>query len=139
MKFVINPKYSALSSFIHSIPDIFEKEGVTIYKARNEIKIYNVNDEEKGDNYSLNVKSYKIPIFINRIAYTFFRATKARRAYEYALKIIFKNVMTPEPVAFIEEKRCGLLNRSFFICLHTPLDGNMRIASEEKILKKSKT
>ena len=136
MEIVINPKYSALSSFIHSVPDIFEREGVTIYKARNEIKIYSVEDEEKGIHYSLNVKSYKIPIFINRIAYTFFRATKARRAYEYALKIISKNVTTPEPVAFIEEKKHGLLNRSFFICLHTPLDGNMRIASEEKNFEK---
>ncbi len=138
MKIVINPKYSALSSFIHSIPYIFEKEGITIYKARNEIKIYDVEDKGKGIHYSLNVKSYKVPIFINKIAYTFFRETKARRAYEYALKVISKNIMTPEPVAFIEEKSYGLLNRSFFICLHTPLDGNMRIASEEKDFEKIK-
>lgn len=137
MEIVINPKFSALSSFIQRVPDIFENEGTTIYKARNEIKIYNVADD-KGNNFTLNVKSYKIPIFINRIAYTFFRPTKARRAYEYALKLLSLDVTTPEPVAFIEEKKGGLLNRSYFICLHTPLDGNMRIASEEKDFEKIK-
>ena len=61
MRLEINPEYNYLENFVLSLPNRFEKDG------RNKIKVF----EESG--LSLNVKSYKIPIFFNRIAYTFFR------------------------------------------------------------------
>ncbi len=124
---VINPNFSFLSSFVESVPGIFDHEGEVVYKARNEIKTY------QRDGLTLNVKSYKIPIFINKIAYSLLRPTKARRAYEYALKLISLGVETPEPVAYIEERRHGLLYHSYFISLHTPLQGNLRIFSDENV------
>lgn len=120
MKITIDPKYDSLLPFIEKIPSIFTTEGTQIYKARNEIRIF----EAKG--LILNVKSYKIPIFFNRIAYSFFRPSKAQRAYEYGKRLLSMGVQTPEPVAFIEEKKNGLFSRSYFISLHTPMDGNMR-------------
>lgn len=120
MKITINPKYNSLESFVKKIPSVFDTEGTLIYKARNEIKVF----ETAG--LAVNVKSYKIPIFINRIAYTFFRLSKTRRSYEYALKLLSLGVNTPYPIAYIEEKKCALLRRSYYICEHTPLDGNMR-------------
>ena len=111
MKMVINPKYKSLSAFIKSVPDIFEKEGTLIYNARNQLKTYQTAD------FSVVVKSFKKPHLINRIAYGFFRPSKARRSYEYALELLKRGVPTPEPVAYIEEKKAGLLNRSYYICI----------------------
>lgn len=125
MKIVLNDKYAHLRTFIESLPDIFDKEGESIFLARNEIRLY----DEGG--FTLNVKSYKVPILINRIAYTFFRPSKASRAYEHALTLLSKGFQTPDPVAYIETKKSGLLHRSFFISLHTPMDGHMRIFNDE--------
>lgn len=125
MKLVLRNKYAHLRTFIESLPDIFDKEGESIFLARNEIRLYN----EGG--FTLNVKSYKVPILINRIAYTFFRPSKASRAYEHALTLLSKGFQTPDPVAYIETKKSGLLHRSFFISLHTPMDGHMRLFNDE--------
>lgn len=125
MKLVLRDKYSHLRTFIESLPDIFDKEGESIFLARNEIRLY----DEGG--FTLNVKSYKVPILINRIAYTFFRPSKASRAYEHALTLLSKGFQTPDPVAYIETKKNGLLHRSFFISLHTPMDGHMRLFNDE--------
>ena len=125
MKLVLRDKYSHLRAFIESLPDIFDKEGESIFLARNEIRLY----DEGG--FTLNVKSYKVPILINRIAYTFFRPSKASRAYEHALTLLSKGFQTPDPVAYIETKKNGLLHRSFFISLHTPMDGHMRLFNDE--------
>lgn len=121
MKIIINPAYIHLKEFIESIPLIFDRKGNSIYKARNEIKTFETNG------ITVNVKSYQKPIYINRIAYTFFRKTKAERAYEYAFELIKREINTPTPIAYIEMKKGGLLSRSFFISLHTPMDGNLRL------------
>ena len=124
MRIVINPTYSKFQSFIQSIPAIFEKEGTAIYKARNEIKIFDI------DGTVLNVKSYKVPIFINRIAYTFFRPSKASRAYGFARRLLSMGFLSPTPVAYIEETSGGLLSHSYFISLHTPMQGNLRVFND---------
>lgn len=125
MKLVLRDKYSHLRPFLESLPERFDKEGESIFLARNEIRLY----DEGG--FTLNVKSYKVPILINRIAYTFFRPSKASRAYEHALTLLSKGFQTPDPVAYIETKKSGLLHRSFFISLHTPMDGHMRLFNDE--------
>jgi tRNA A-37 threonylcarbamoyl transferase component Bud32 len=114
MKTVINPNYKSLEVFIENLPDAFEEKGKTIYKARNEIKLFRVG------NKLLNVKKFKKPHFINRIAYTFFRKSKARRSFENGQKIIQLGFDTPAPVAYIEIKSKCLLNSSFYICEQSP-------------------
>lgn len=109
MKVVINPAYQRHEEFIMSLPQIFEKEGRTIYKARNEIKVFEINGVE------LNVKRYKVPALFNRVVYHFIRQPKAVRAYEYALRLILKGIMTPIPVAYILFSKYGLISDSYFI------------------------
>jgi RIO-like serine/threonine protein kinase len=111
MKLIINPKYKQLTDFINSIPNIFEIQGTSIYKARNELKTY-----ETGG-YDIVVKSFRKPHLLNRIAYGFLRPSKAQRSYKYALELLKRGVSTPEPIAYIEEKKGGLLNRSYYICI----------------------
>ncbi|MDP4277280.1 MAG: lipopolysaccharide kinase InaA family protein [Bacteroidota bacterium] len=114
MKTQVNPAFSTISSFLDCFPDRFDKDGTTIYKVRNEIKVFEV------DGWLLNVKSYRIPIFFNRIVYTFFRQSKARRAFKNAAKLIELGFDTPTPVACIELLSKGLLERSFFVSLQCP-------------------
>lgn len=112
MEIVINHKFNDLKLFIESVPNIFSTEGITIYKERNELKSYSIQS------YNIVVKRYKKPHFINRIAYTFFRSSKAKRAYEYALKLLEIEVNTPSPIAYIEQKNCRLLNYGYFISVY---------------------
>jgi len=112
MKLVVNPDYKDLEPFLLKLPNLFEQQGKTIYKSRNELRVIEL------PNLTINVKRYRIPLFLNRIAYSFFRSSKANRAYEYALKIKKKGFGTPEPIAFLEIKRKGLIGHSYFVSSH---------------------
>ena len=46
MKEVINPAYGRFEDFVRRVPRIFSEEGKTIYKARNEIKVFEVDGVE---------------------------------------------------------------------------------------------
>ena len=116
---VIHPDYTFCADFIHRLPDIFHTEGETIYKSRNEIKVFEVNG------IMINVKQYKTPAFPNRIIYTFFRTTKAYRAYNYAIKLLSKGIETPQPIAYIRLKKTGLIHHCYFISLQSPYTRNM--------------
>lgn len=135
MKIHIRSEFLSLEAFLRSLPTTFEHHGETIYKSRNELKVF----EQEG--YLLNVKRYRKPILANRIAYTFFRKSKARRAYENAQLLLSKGFETPMPVAFIELSKHGLLNDSYFISFHCPYkrlfrefaDGSSIVGREEII------
>jgi len=111
MKIVINPKYNELTSFVNSIPSRFGLEGEMIYDERNQLKRYS------AEGYDLIVKRFRKPHIINQIAYSFIRPSKAERSYRYALLLLEKGISTPSPIAFIEDKKAGLLNYSYYICL----------------------
>lgn len=109
----INPKYSYLQPFIDSIPHIFEENGETIYTGRNLIKVFDV------DGLKVNVKRYGVPNVINRFAYTFIRKPKGLRAFTYPSILLEKGVSTPESIAYIEERRGGLIYYSYFISVQS--------------------
>lgn len=116
MKIVVHPKYNDLYDFISQLPTNFESSGEIIYKKRNVVKRF------KTDSGEWIVKRYKNPNFIQGIAYTFFRKSKAERAYLFASKLLIKGIDTPEAVAYIEIKKHGLLSTSYFIstACHNP-------------------
>ena len=114
MNIVIHPQYEYLTDFIHRLPAFFEKEGTTIYDGRNRIKVFQV------DGLLLNVKRFRKPILINRLIYSLLRAPKAKRSYEYALRLREKGIDTPEPIAYILCEEKGLLSWSYFISFQMP-------------------
>ena len=114
MNIVIHPQYEYLTDFIHRLPAFFEKEGTTIYDGRNRIKVFQING------LLLNVKRFRKPILINRLIYSFLRAPKAKRSYEYALRLREKGIDTPEPIAYILCEEKGLLSWSYFISFQMP-------------------
>lgn len=88
------------------------------------------------------VKKFKRPTFLNRIAYTLFRKTKARRAFDYALVLLEHGVRTPAPVAYIEVSCGGLFHTGYFISeyLDCPtladlLSSNYDIETIKRLLK----
>lgn len=109
MKLIVNALYDHLKPSLSKLPELFTLQGRTIYKSRNELKVLDLQE------LSLNVKQYRIPIFINRIIYTFFRRSKASRAYEYARILREKGFDSPEPIAYLELKSKGLLSGSYFV------------------------
>lgn len=135
MLLVINPTYEYLESWLKTLPECFEKEGEIIYDARNQIRIMHLSD-----GLCVNVKRYGIPVFLNRVVYTWFRAPKARRAYLYGMRLQGLQIPTPLPIAYILEYKNGLLWCSYLITLQSTLSrrfyefGEGDVAGREHIL-----
>lgn len=113
---VINEAWKMYHDFLCDIPRIFS-QGKTIFHKRNEIKVF----EGFGPTL-VNVKKYRVPIFINRIAYTLFRKPKAVRAYHNALRLQQAGVGTASPIGYFLSRRMGLLAESYFVSEQLDMD-----------------
>jgi len=129
IKFEIAKGYEGLKESILDIQTIFKDSDNTIHKARNEIKIVD----------NLIIKSFKKPHFINKIIYTFFKKSKAKKSYKNSQKI---NSFTPDAIGYIEFKKFGLLDSSYFVSKKFDYDFTIReplldknFADREKIFK----
>ncbi|MDG1778586.1 MAG: Kdo domain containing protein [Flavobacteriaceae bacterium] len=110
MKFSLNQAYTNQKEDIFSLVTNFDSlDDPNAFGSRNKIKAINLNDKP------LCIKSFKRPNVINRIAYTFFRKSKAERSYTFAHRLLSLGIGTPEPIAFFEFKKYGLINKSFYI------------------------
>ena len=116
-KYKINNLYDYFESFILNIRNDFRENSKSIHKARNELKIITYQNED------LVVKSFKVPNLIRRLFYTFFRDTKAKKSYDYSLRI---GKFTPEPIAYIEYYQHNLLSDSYFIAKKFEYDFTIR-------------
>ncbi len=127
MRYKINPKYLHTSALIENIEHYFQQSRRVLYDQRNEIRVINFNSQE------FVVKAFKVPNLINRIAYRYIRASKAKRSYEYSLKIGAK--LTPEPVAYIEKNENFLLGKSYYISMHYDYDHTIKEVLANKALE----
>ena len=116
-KFELNQEYLNFEDFLLNISDYFSANDSTIHKARNELKII------LHDNLSSIVKSFKIPHLLNRIIYSFFKDSKAKKSYNYSL--ILKN-FAPQPIGYIEFYSYGLLYDSYFVSEEFKYDFTIR-------------
>lgn len=96
------PAFEHLRPFVTALPDTFESSGTPIYKGRNLLKRFEV------ESASLIVKRFKMPNLINRIAYVTVRSSKAVRSYRHGLRLSELGILTPQPVAYVEERFWGL-------------------------------
>ena len=126
-KLQLNEQYKEFENELINIKEIFNDSYETIHKARNELKII----ELKGQKCV--VKSFKVPHFINRIAYTFFRDGKAKKSFSNAIKLFDLNISTPEPIGVIEFFSSSLLSESYFITLYQPYDFTIREVFHHKV------
>jgi len=105
-KFQLNEKSDLFRDFLLDIRSHFKSNTQTIHKARNELKII------PHANIDTVVKSFKVPNLLRRIIYTFFRDSKAKKSYEYSIKI---KEFTPQPIGYIEFYENSLITDSYFI------------------------
>lgn len=115
MKFEsIHDRYNAL---LKNIKEYFVISHNSIHKARNEIKTIEFNNE------NLVIKSFKVPNIINKIVYTFFKDSKAKKSYTNSIKIID---FVPKPIGYIEFKKFGLIDESYFVSENFEYDFTIR-------------
>ena len=87
---------------------------------RNKIKLFEL------DGNTINIKSFKIPNFINKIIYRYFRKTKARRSFEYATYLMENGIGTPQPIAYFENFDFIGLKDSYYVSEHLDCDLTFR-------------
>ena len=126
-KYILNDNYKNFQHDLLNIRDIFKSSQESIHKARNELKIVELNG------IKCVVKSFKIPHFINRVAYTFFRDGKAKKSFLNAMKLQDLKVNTPEPIGIIEFYNSGLLSESYFISIYEPYEFTIREVFHHKV------
>ena len=110
---VVNPSYQHLQDFANQIPACFDSEGTLLYRKRNVVKLY------EAEGVQVVVKRYMVPMFHQRVDYTFIRPSKAKRAYLFALRLLEMGIETPTPIAYIEVKRYGLFRQGYFLSTYT--------------------
>ncbi len=102
---------------LNLIIENFSKSGQMFVDGnRNKIKIF------QYQGHTINIKSFKIPIFINGIVYKYFRKSKAKRSFENANYLIRKGIGTPKPIAFHEKFSGIFLRQSYYISQHMTPD-----------------
>ncbi|MFI3239753.1 MAG: lipopolysaccharide kinase InaA family protein [Bacteroidales bacterium] len=132
-KVIINPKFSFIEEYIHNIPSISSDVlGDVIYNARNQIYANTVNG------VNLVIKSFHVPSILNRVIYSYFRDSKAKRSYDNAQELCRLAIGTAEPIAYIEIYKGGLIEHSYYIS--TKLEANdirwwEKIENRELLLK----
>ncbi|MDE7025116.1 MAG: lipopolysaccharide kinase InaA family protein [Paramuribaculum sp.] len=91
-------------------------EVTMIHNGRNRVVLF--SDAKSGHQYV--IKCFKKPNMAQRVAYTWFTPSKAKRAYRYAAKLRERGIDTPREVACIEVYERGMLSRGYFICEYCP-------------------
>lgn len=121
MKVVINDEYKnskELVSFLENLDTRFSQGGNTLHLARNVVRSFYIGEL----NREIVIKRYKIPMFLQRVVYSFFRKSKAERAYLNAKRLIENGFETPYPIAYVEQKTCGIMGYSYFVSEKTTHD-----------------
>jgi len=134
-----NPAFIQFKDALLKLINSFDSVGTVFGNGdRNVIKTVEFED------FTLNIKSFKEPNFINQIAYQYFRKSKARRSFEYATILKEKGIGTPDPVAYFEFKKGVGFGKSFYISEHELPDLTYRelvhepeFPNHEEILKAS--
>jgi hypothetical protein len=129
-KLEINPDYPQFEAILKEIKTLFDEDGETIHKARNELKVMELGGVQCV------VKAFRVPNAINQFAYAYIRKSKAYKSFHNASKLQNLEVPTPEPIGFIEFYERGLLKESFFISLYTSYDITMANVRDDDLSDK---
>lgn len=121
MNFKVNPIFTTNTEPLLDIIKSFNYSGILFGNGqRNIIKLFDLEDK------TINIKSFKIPHLINKIAYRYFRKSKARRSFEFANRLLELGVGTPQPIAYFENYNLIGLEKSFYISEHLECDLTFR-------------
>lgn len=117
MNFKVTPIFQNNTDSILDTIERFSSAGELFGNGdRNKIKLFDF------DGKTINIKSFKIPNLINKVAYRYFRKSKARRSFEYATILLEKGIGTPEPIAYLENFNVLGLKDSYYVSEHLNVD-----------------
>ena len=115
LKTVVADDFRSHADFISALPGAFaDGQGEIIYDQRNQIRRFT----DRGQVFV--VKRYKPVNALQRVVYTFFRKTKAARAYLFAQEFRRRGIDTPREVASIETGSGRLFRTGYFVSLEAP-------------------
>lgn len=115
MKVVVHSEYAAHTSFLKSIPALIEEGvGTCLHNGRNQLVRFQHQD------LVVVTKKFKPANFIQRIGYTLFRPTKAKRAYLHAAELRSRGIETPHEIAYYEQSVHGFFRNGWFVCEECP-------------------
>lgn len=109
MRIHVNTNTEHLRDFAQRLPELFDQGGEVLHAGRNTIKAFEINGER------LVVKRFRRPNLLRAVIYTFFRRSKARRSYEHAVRLRALGIDSPEPIAWSEYRRHGLLSDTYYV------------------------
>ncbi len=112
--------YDHLKSELQAAARDFDHIGDVLQDSRNTVKVITINGER------FNYKRFKVPGFINKLVYRFFRTSKAQRSFEYAQRLLENGIGTPQPVAYFLELGPISLGSSFYISKQYDADFTFR-------------
>jgi len=130
MKLIVNPQFKSIEKELFDVIHSFDQNGQLLVKgSRNTIRIFETSLGE------LNVKSFKKPHLINTIVYKFIRASKAKRSYDFGLKLTKMGIGTPTAIAYAEFSNGIGLGKSFYVCRHIDAEYTYRDLVAQPFLK----
>lgn len=113
MNFKVNPIFENSKESILDQIKTFNSSGTLFGNGdRNKIKLFDLNGK------TVNIKSFKVPNIVNKIAYKYFRKSKAKRSFEFATILLEKGIGTPQPIAFLENFNSLGLKDSYYASEH---------------------
>ncbi len=121
MKIIANTTDKSNILEIEDILERFQNTGSLLADGgRNQIRIFDFNEKQ------ITVKAFKIPNAVNKIAYRFFRKSKAQRSFEYAFRLLKEGIPTPQPIAYAEDKTGAAFGKSFYLSEYLNYDLTFR-------------
>ncbi len=114
MKLHIAPSYEHLRPQLERLPELFAAEaGETLHAGRNTIRAIEMGGQR------LAAKRFKRPNAFNSLVYAYLRKSKAQRAYEHAQRLRAMGIDSPEPIAWCEIRRNGVIADTYFVARYT--------------------
>jgi len=113
MRIKILPLFSIDEKNLASCIENFNTTGAVVCNGkRNLIKVFDLNKS------SINIKSFKVPVLVNKVIYKYFRKSKARRSFDYATVLLNSGIDTPKPIAYVESYSFIGLENSYYVSEH---------------------
>jgi len=117
MKYILSPSVKPNENKVLQSISNFKTTGKLFGDGkRNVIKLFEL------EGLTMNIKSFKTPNLINKIAYRYFRKSKARRSFEFATLLLEKEIGTPQPLAYLENYDWIGLKDSYYASEHLECD-----------------
>lgn len=113
----IQTDFISKTNLLDEIIESFDTTGEPLGDGeRNKIRITNFGGQ------TINIKSFKKPKLINKIAYRYFRKSKAERSYTYANRLHANGIGTPQPIGYYAFYDHIGIRDSYYISKHMSYD-----------------